>query len=71
MAVGSSQVRQCCCLPLVNLTQSCGGLQKHEKEVAAETEWRTHHSKELRKKRYIMEGQAEKRNSKRARHRED
>ncbi|KAK9800776.1 hypothetical protein WJX73_000661 [Symbiochloris irregularis] len=45
--------------------------QKHEKEVAAENEWRTQHSKELRKKRYIIEGQADKRSSKRAKHRED
>ena len=41
-------------------------LQKHAKEVAVEEAWRAKYNKEERKKRYVQEGQAEKRAAKRA-----
>lgn len=41
--------------------------QKRDKEAAAEDAWRQQHSKEQRKRRYILEGQAAQRNAKRSR----
>lgn len=42
-------------------------LQRHEKEVAAESAWKLQHSKEERKRRYIQEGQAAQRTAKKQR----
>ena len=39
-------------------------LQKRQKEVAKENEWRQARDKELRKRRYIIQGQAEQRKAK-------
>ena len=36
-------------------------LQKRQKELAKEGEWRQARDKELRKRRYILQGQAEQR----------
>lgn len=45
-------------------------LQERAKKVAASDAWRSGHTKEQRKKRYVETGQAEKRAAKKARHAE-
>ena len=67
-AAASCMCLACSLLNCVRLFDSMGlvSMQKYEKNVAAENAWRQQHSKEQRKRRYIIEGQTAQRNAKRA-----